>query len=138
MLFASREQASVTTILGSCISVCLWDPVLRVGGMNHYQLPLWNGEGLKTPRYGNIAIAMLIDKMSVLGCRADNLRAKVFGGANMTEGTCGMLNVGERNIMLAISTLEEKRIPVVGKDTGGTQARKLMFITSSGDVFVKK
>lgn len=138
MLYSSTEQTPVTTILGSCVSVCLWDPVARAGGINHYQLPFWNGEGLKTPKYGNIAISMLIDRMRVHGCRADNLRAKVFGGANITDSTCGILNVGERNIMLAINALEEKRIPVVGKDTGGTVARKLLFLTGTGDVFVKK
>jgi len=55
-LFASRTPHMVTTILGSCVAICLYDPILKFGGINHYMLPLWNGQGLASPKYGNIAI----------------------------------------------------------------------------------
>lgn len=138
MLFAEPGDYSVTTVLGSCVSVCLWDPAARVGGMNHYLLPLWNGDGLRTPKYGNIAIPMLVEKLLQAGCSKANIRAKVFGGAKVLENTSGLLNVGERNIRYAESALEEERIPVIGKDVGGTSGRKLLFVTGTGDVFVRK
>lgn len=138
MLYAEPRATSITTVLGSCISVCIWDTVLRVGGMNHYLLPFWNGEGLQTPKYGNIAIPMLIDKLLSQGCRKANLVAKLFGGSSMLESFSGLLNVGERNIAYAESTLADSRIPVSGKDTGGNSGRKVMFLSGTGDVFVKK
>lgn len=138
MVFAEPGRFSVTTLLGSCVSVCLWDPAARVGGMNHYLLPLWNGDGLMTPRYGNIAIPMLIEKLVQAGCSKTNLRAKVFGGASVLDSSGGFLNVGERNIRYAEAALEEARIPVAGRDVGGTCGRKILFETDSGDVFVKK
>ena len=69
-LFVHREPHVVSTVLGSCISVCLWDPERRLGGINHFLLPLWNGEGLPTPKYGNIAISRLIEKMEALGAQS--------------------------------------------------------------------
>ena len=137
-IFAKPGQCAITTILGSCISVCLYDPVLRIGGMNHYLLPFWNGEGLQTPKYGNIAIPMLIDNMLGLGSKKINLKAKVFGGGAVLETTCGLLNIGDRNISFAESSLAENRIPIIGKDVGDVLGRKVMFMTESGDVFVKK
>lgn len=138
MLFAEPGDYSVATVLGSCVSVCLWDPGARMGGINHYLLPLWNGDGLRTPKYGNIAIPMLVEKLLQAGCARGNLKAKVFGGASVLESTSALLNVGERNIQFAESALEEERIPVIGKDTGGTTGRKLLFLTGAGDVFVRK
>ncbi len=138
MLIAGEEPGTITTILGSCIAVCLWDPTLRAGGMNHYLLPYWNGDGLQTPKYGNIAITMLIDKMISIGCRRENLQAKVFGGASMLDNSCAFLNIGERNIMLADTALSESGIAVAGRNVGGNQGRKIMFMTDSGDVFMKK
>ncbi|MBF0165687.1 MAG: chemotaxis protein CheD, partial [Magnetococcales bacterium] len=60
-LFAQNGAYVITTVLGSCIAVCLWDRMRKEGGMNHYKLPLWNGDGLPSPKYGNIAIAKLIE-----------------------------------------------------------------------------
>jgi len=74
-LFAHKERHMVTTVLGSCVSVCLWDCVRKRGGINHYMLPFWNGEGLASPKYGNIAIAKLIEKMLEFGSDRRNLRA---------------------------------------------------------------
>lgn len=138
MMFAKNGQYIISTILGSCVSICLWDPILRIGGMNHYLLPLWNGEGLPTPRYGNVAIAMLIEKMISLGSRRETLKAKIFGGASVLESVGGLLEVGSRNITLAEETLETENIGVLGYDVGGTVGRKIIFFTESGDVFVRK
>lgn len=137
-IFAESGPCVITTVLGSCISICLWDPVLRIGGMNHYLLPFWNGDGLQTPKYGNIAIRALMDRMLENGCRKMNLLAKVFGGANTIGSSSGILNIGERNISLAEKTLLEEKITVVSNDTGGTSGRKVMFVTESGEVFVRK
>lgn len=137
-LFAQKQDCMITTILGSCVSVCIWDRVARFGGMNHFLLPLWNGEGLQTPKYGNIAILLLIERVLGLGSRRDNLVAKVFGGANVLEGAKGFFNIGERNIMIAEDMLQENRISVIGRDCGGSSGRKLLFRTETGEALVKK
>lgn len=136
-LFVHREPHLVTTVLGSCVSVCLWDPAARVGGINHYLLPLWNGEGLPTPKYGNIAIAKLVEKVQALGA-GSRLVAKVFGGSSMWEKTEGLLAIGQRNIELAMELLEQHRIPVVSSDLGGPVGRKIIFHTGDGTVLLKR
>jgi len=136
-LFAHREPHLVTTVLGSCVSVCLWDSAARVGGINHYLLPLWNGDGLPTPKYGNIAIVKLIEKIRALGAEG-RLVAKVFGGASMWENTEGLLAIGQRNIELANDLLDQHRIPVVGRDLGGPAGRKIIFNTGDGTVLLKR
>ncbi|MBF0343680.1 MAG: chemotaxis protein CheD [Nitrospirae bacterium] len=137
-IYAHREPCTITTILGSCVAVCLWDPVLKYGGMNHYLLPLWNGDGLPSPRYGNIAIDKLIEKMLSLGCNKRALKAKIFGGASMMQQTSGLLNVGERNIIVADDVLNDLGIPILSSDLGGNLGRKIVFNTDTGGVLLKK
>ena len=136
-LFASAKPHRVVTVLGSCVSVCLWDPVLSIGGINHFMLPFWNGNGLASPKYGNIAIEKLIERMLLLGSSKANLRAKVFGGGEVIETNIANFRIGERNIAIAKELLEAHRIPVVAQSVGGKNGRKLMFVTSTGEVFQK-
>ncbi len=101
-------------------------------------LPFWNGEGLPSPKYGNVAIPKLIEKMATLGIKREHLRAKIFGGSSLLQNSSGLLVVGERNIMLAEELLKEEKIPIVSRDVGGSFGRKLMFSTESGEVLVRK
>lgn len=137
-LFAVVERHLVTTVLGSCISVCLWDPTTRIGGINHFLLPLWNGEGLPTPRYGNVAIPKLIENLSKLGAHPKKLQAKIFGGAAMWDSSQGLTSIGERNIELAEALLREVRIPIIGADVGGNRGRKIIFDTAEGTVLLRR
>lgn len=137
-IFVRKEPHRITTVLGSCVSVCLWDPVLRIGGMNHFMLPFWNGEGLASPRYGNIAIAKLIEKMLEYGSQKKRIQAKVFGGGEMLRVSKGVLNVGERNVLLARDMMREARIPIVSSDLGGSAGRKIIFHTGTGSVLMKR
>lgn len=135
-LYVSSTECLITTVLGSCVSVCLWDPLLRIGGMNHFMLPLWNGEGLATPKYGSIAMDKLLEKLLKLGCNQQRLIAKVFGGANMSGTDHQILMIGERNISLAQQTLEEWGVPVAASDLGGRCGRKLIMNTFTGEVLL--
>lgn len=138
MLFAEPEPHRVTTVLGSCVAVSLFDPALRVGGINHYMLPLWNGEGLCTPRYGNVAIEALVERLLGFGCLASRLQAKLFGGAAMWDSRGSTVSVGDRNVELAWRMLERCGIPVVSNDTGGAAGRKIIFFTGTGEVFLRR
>lgn len=137
-IFAHARPHAVKTVLGSCISVCLYDPRLKIGGINHYMLALWNGEGLSTPRYGNIAIYKLIEKMENLGCKRNRLEAKVFGGGDVLKITTAFLNIGERNIILAKDLLAELKIPIVAIDVGGIAGRRIVFNTGTGKIVLKR
>lgn len=133
-LFADTNTVLVNTILGSCVAVCLFDPYLQIGGINHYMLPLWNGQGLASPKYGNIAIEKLIEKMESLGSKRSNMIAKVFGGANIFESKLEQFQIGERNIAIASQVLADQRINIVSSSTGGNLGRKIQFLTSTGEV----
>jgi chemotaxis protein CheD len=137
-IFVTREPTMVSTVLGSCVAVCLWDSRFAIGGMNHYLLPLWNGDGLATPKYGNIAIRQLVEKVVAKGGEHRNMQAKIFGGAAMWSNTEGLFAIGLRNIELAQQQLKELQIPVIASDVGGTQSRKIFFNTGDGSVLLRR
>jgi chemotaxis protein CheD len=97
-------------------------------------LPLWNGQGLASPKYGNIAAEKLVEKMLLLGSNKSNLVAKVFGGGEVIDTETKIFNIGERNIIIAFEMLESLKIPVVAKSTGGKFGCKIEFNTSTGEV----
>jgi len=132
----SQEPLKIITVLGSCIAICLHDPGEKIGGMNHYMLPLWNGQGLASPKYGNIAVEKLIQKMMDIGCKKNNLMAKVFGGSEILVNKHSLFNIGMRNIQFAHEILNKYNIPVVSCDTGGKYGRKISFNTYSGEVIL--
>ena len=133
-LYAESEPTQVITILGSCVAVCLWDPVLEIGGINHFMLPLWNGQGLASPRYGNIAIEKLISSMEYMGSKKINLKAKIFGGAEVIETGIKQFHIGKRNIELAKEVLKNENIPIISSSLGGKLGRKILFFTQTGEV----
>lgn len=105
--------------------------------MNHYMLPFWNGTGLASPKYGNVAMEHIIKRMTTLQCQTQNIVAKVFGGARMLQGQSTYFDIGNRNIDLAFHILEEANIKVVAQSTGGNRGRKIFFNTGSGEVLQK-
>lgn len=134
-LLVSPEPCRITTILGSCIAVCLWDPAAHVGGLTHFILPNWAGEGISSPKFGNVAIDTLRSELVRLGGRL--LRARVYGGACLSEalnpGSSGGSHLGQRNADFALEMLASLRIPVVEHNTGGSRGRKLIFHTDTGE-----
>lgn len=135
-LFADKKPTEIQTVLGSCVSVCLYDPILNIGGINHYMLPLWTGEGLATAKYGNIAIEKLLERMLELGSLKKSLIAKIFGGADQL-GDHGIYGIGRRNVVVAHETLSAFKIPVVASSVGGDTGRKIRFNTGTGQVLMK-
>jgi chemotaxis protein CheD len=136
-LFAHLEPHMVDTILGSCVSICLYDKVKHIGGINHYMLPFWNGNGLASPKYGNIAIEKLVEKMQQMGSKIENIQAKVFGGGEVVETQTNLFRIGERNIEIAEKVLKDLKINIVAKSVGGKLGRKIRYNTSTGEVMMK-
>lgn len=133
-LFFKPVPYLIKTILGSCVAVCLYDPVKKIGGMNHYMLPYWNGQGLASPKYGNIAIEKLIKAILDHGSHKGSLKAKIFGGGEVIDTQISNFRIGERNIQVAHDILEEMNIPIIGESTGGKKGRKIQFNTADGSV----
>lgn len=131
------EPTVITTILGSCVAVCLWDGRQRIGGMNHFLLPRC-GDAPATPRYGNVACARLLAAMERLGCRQADLRAKIFGGAAVLPLGTHADTVGAQNVGVALEVLRGHGIPIVARRTGGACGLFLRFYTAGGRVMVRE
>jgi len=132
-----KEPTWVTTVLGSCVAVCFFDRKQKIGGINHYMMPYWNGVGLESPRYGNVAIMQLFQKMLDFGAKKEDIVCKIFGGAEMLAEHSSVFRVGQRNIELAYKIVGELGIEVVSSSTGGKQGRKIHFSTETGEVLQK-
>jgi len=133
-----RDAYTITTVLGSCVAVCLWDPVRSYGGMTHFILPQVVGNGLSSPRFGNVAIRLVLDGLRELGSRQSDLEAKLFGGSSVQGASTGnALTLGGRNVAAAREALAEAGIRVVAEDVGGERGRKLFFDTGLGTVWMK-
>lgn len=123
------DGAVMTTVLGSCIAACLYDPVARVGGMNHFLLPAPGPHASRRIVYGTQAMELLINGMLNLGSRKGDIRAKLFGGARVMGG---LSDIGATNIDFATRFLVDEDIPCVARSLGGTQARRVRFWPTSG------
>lgn len=137
-LHVDKGASAISTILGSCVAVCLYDKSLGIGGMNHYLLPFWNGNGLQTQKYGNISIPKLVESMQQRGSSITSIEAKIFGGAsmNVTLQSPNMM-IGEKNILVAREILKEYKINIVAEDVGGEMGRKIQFDIQRGKVLLK-
>lgn len=131
-LVASADPCVVTTILGSCVAVCVYDEMRGIGGVNHYLLPRATGSK-PSARFGDVATRELIDRVLACGTRRANLRAKLFGGACTIEALQHHVNnIGNQNAEIALDVLHTERIPIVERDLGGARGRKLVFRTHDG------
>jgi chemotaxis protein CheD len=136
--FATQDNIALTTVLGSCVAACIYDPRLPVGGMNHFMLPNGGADvASDSARYGLYAMEVLINELLRLGARKTNLRAKVFGGGRVLRNMVA-LNVGARNSAFVIEFLANERIPVVSQDLEDVFARKVLFFPLTGRALVKR
>lgn len=139
--YATNDNTMIVTVLGSCVSVCLRDPISGVRGMNHFLLP--NDDGARSSilsesaRYGSYAMEILVNHMLKLGAKRHSLEAKVFGGGNVMKGFM-LNNVGERNVEFTFDYLEREQIPVLAKDVLNDYPRKVYFLPNEGVVKIKK
>lgn len=133
----ATKPTEISTVLGSCVAVCLYDKIGMIGTMNHYLLPLWNGNGLQSPKFGNISIPKMIESMVSKGSLIQNVEAKIFGGANINITTNEEMMIGKRNVMTAKEILAEYKIRIVAEDTGGNQGRRIMMRSDIGKIYLK-
>ncbi len=135
-VYASGTPLKITTLLGSCVAACLYDPEAKIGGMNHILLPgaMQAGDyGLAT-RYGVHAMELLINRIMKLGGAKKNMRAKAFGGAKMLAFAPGVVDIAAMNAEFVLEFLKRERIPIEAYRLGGTSAVTVSFEPVSGRV----
>lgn len=127
----SDPNEIVTTVLGSCVAVCLYDLQAGVGGMNHFLLPEGRSGDLEEVVFGLHAMELLINDMLKKGAEKIHMQAKLFGGAQMIGG---LSDIGSRNVAFAREFLSDEKFPVIGESVGGTMGRKIRFAPTTGVV----
>ncbi|SIO03095.1 chemotaxis protein CheD [Rhodovulum sp. ES.010] len=126
----SREPDTVlSTVLGSCVSACLFDPVAGVGGMNHFLLPGDTSARSSELKYGAMAMELLINELLKAGALRSRMQAKLFGGARVSAA---FGDIGEKNVIFARSYMAREGFDVVSESLGGLQARRLHFRPATG------
>lgn len=142
--YVTREDEAITTVLGSCISACIRDPALGVGGMNHFMLPVDTSDGKscwldptagQSTRYGSFAMESLVNDLIKLGARRERLEVKLFGGGKILAS---MTDVGARNIAFARDWLRLEGLPAVAEDVGEIFPRRIIYFPANGAVKVKR
>jgi chemotaxis protein CheD len=136
-LIVSAEPLVVTTILGSCVSLCLWDAAAGIGGINHYLLPAGVGAESQLERYGDYANERLLQQLLALGAKVSRMKAKVFGGACVLVAFRKGSDFAERNARVAMEFVRERGISLVADDVGGKRGRKLRFHTNDGTALIR-
>ncbi len=138
---SSDPDVVICTVLGSCIAVCLYDGLMRIGGMNHFMLPrAWENHVSEFGRFGLQSMEIMLSKFYKMGSIHSNLKAKVFGGAKMLDLSLadGESDVATSNIKFILNYLRQKQISIVAQDLGGVSGRKIYFVLEDSKVFLRR
>ncbi|MFI4866175.1 MAG: chemoreceptor glutamine deamidase CheD [Steroidobacterales bacterium] len=133
----------IGTVLGSCVSACVRDSRLRIGGMNHFMLPVdrsegtsaWGSAASASTRFGNVAMERLINEILKLGGRRADLEVKLVGGGKVLDS---LSDVGARNIRFVKEYVQAEGFRVVGADLGSLYPRKVLYNPATGSAQVKR
>ncbi|WP_276150104.1 MULTISPECIES: chemotaxis protein CheD [unclassified Sulfitobacter] len=131
---SADPAATISTLLGSCVACCLWDPVAKVGGMNHILLASTTCNAAKSDLAGINAMELLINDLLKMGANRTRLLAKAFGGAQMIRG---LSEIGPSNCAFATNFLAMENIECVASSLGGTASRNVVFTPTTGAARVK-
>jgi chemotaxis protein CheD len=133
------RDVMLETVLGSCVSACMRDPLAGVGGMNHFMLPETENTGAasESARYGGYAMEMLINELLKRGASRSRLETKVFGGGAVLPGFT-VNNVGQRNGRFVLDYLREEGLSLSGQDLFDVCPRRVHYFPKTGKVFVRR
>lgn len=139
--FWGGENNRVKTLLGSCVAICVWHPVRRMGGMSHCLLPS-RGQGRESPeldgRYIDETFEIFFREMEMQATRKEDYQVKVFGGGNMFElREKGGVTVGDKNLAMMRLILEKNNMKITAQHVGGKGHRNVIFEIWSGDCWVR-
>lgn len=140
---AHTPEILVTYALGSCVGICLYDPVMKLAGLSHILLPsskqLSGAMAQKQEKFADTAINLLVNKMVATGASKIRLRAKIAGGAQMFSGlsNSALATIGQRNVQAVKEELSKLNIPIVAEDTGKDYGRTLFLNAQDGSMRIK-
>ena len=138
MKIAQHDGTLITYALGSCIGICLYDPVVKLGGLLHIMLPLNMETGRKNPlKYADTGMAEMLRQMEAMGANRSRMVAKIAGGAKMFEVTGGLGNIGQRNIESVRIQMKKYGLRIANEDVGGTVARTMSMDVQTGTITVR-
>jgi len=138
-LHASAEPSQIRTILGSCVSICLWDKRRLAGGMNHFLLPASREREPESLRFADVATKALLERLLLLGCLPPNLQAKIFGGSLMFQNQDRYAaSLGAKNVAAALWLMKSAGISVTAQDTGGNHGRRIVFNSDDGTAWSRR
>ena len=135
-ILVTAKPTVISAVLGSCVSVCIFDRKRKIGGMNHFRLPYIDDLGKTTSLYGNVATLTLIRLMLEEDSKLKHLEAQIYGGAYNPE--ISTHDIGSENITVARQILERQKVSVASEDVGGRKGRKIIFNTNSNEIGVIK
>jgi len=140
--YVTAERETIVTVLGSCVSACVRDPVFGIGGMNHFMLPTsqgagsWEANGLSaSTRYGSHAMEQLINEILKNGGNRNNLEVKLTGGGRILAQ---MTDIGQKNIAFVEAYVKTECLKVLSRDLGDIYPRKAYYTPATGKMLVKK
>ena len=142
--YYTNEREYIATTLGSCVSACIWDEKHKVGGMNHFMLPLtdkdhsevtWGSLPTDATRYGNFAMEFLINEILKHGGEKGEFQVKLFGGGKVLEGAG---DIGARNIEFVLDYVKTEGLNLVSQDLGDVYPRKVLFDPLTGRAWMKR
>ncbi|WP_224981770.1 chemotaxis protein CheD [Geomonas agri] len=141
-IMVSSEPVLVTTLLGSCVAVTIFNYRLRLGAICHAQLPgtgdLFDAQDGHHGKYVDTAIRAMLERMLHRGALRGELEAKVFGGADMFDALGRLRSVGRQNAEMALKILANESVRVAKQDLGGERGRKIIFHSHTGEVLLKR
>lgn len=132
----TRDPEEVlVTVLGSCVAACIRDPLMNIGGMNHFMLAHshsggW-GEDSKSTRFGNFAMEKLINELIKAGCARERMEIKVFGGGNVTDTSNA---IGTDNAEFVLRYLAAEGLRCAAQDLGGSYPRRIHYHAATGKI----
>ena len=135
-IYLSKLPTLISTVLGSCVAVALWDKKREYGGMNHYLYPLTRNSKEATAQYGNVAVKALVRLFVEEGSNRKDLEAQIFGGAHLADSPGEAVEISHKNIDICRQVLAMSKIPIVSEDVGGTKGRKVVYNSLTNDVAV--
>jgi chemotaxis receptor (MCP) glutamine deamidase CheD len=133
-LVFAKEPTYVSTVLGSCVAVCMFDASKKMGGMNHFVVPESRPGEMEGTRVAEAAIKALLKQFLIAGSKISSLKAEIYGGAKVVTAFNTIADIGDRNVLKARQVLTELKVIYNLRDVGGIQGKKLIFDTSTGRV----
>ncbi|MBN1381534.1 MAG: chemotaxis protein CheD [Deltaproteobacteria bacterium] len=135
-IYLTQEATRLSTVLGSCVAVTLWDSKKEYGGMAHFLYPFIGDRKKATAEYGNVAVKYLVETFLDNGSKEKALRAQIFGGA--FSSSVDGVKVARENVNTARKILRTYRIKIISEDIAGNMGRKIVYNTHSNEAIVYK